>query len=260
MEDYMKFTEELRQKVAAELGEGYETGIQQVAKANMGVMDALNVFREGGKGKASPNFYLPPLFEEYREGRGLEEIAGDIAAVYHAQAADMEGLAASLGDITEYEKIKGRIYFRLVDTGKNGAFLKNVLHFEVLDLSMAVYILVREDENGLGSVPVQGRLLESWGVPAEEVKGQAEKNTPLLFPPKVLHLASAMAAILRDAGAGGAAGMEAAAGSRQEGGRAVHHDQHEGDKRIFHGAVSGGAGRFHGFWQEKPVCPALISA
>lgn len=217
MEDYMKFTEELRARVAAELGEGYETGIQQVAKANIGVTDALNVFRKDGKGKAGPAFYLPPLFGEYRKGRGVEDIAGDIAAAYHAQAADMEGLAGSLGDIMSYGSIKDRIYFRLLCTERNRAFLKNVLHFEVLDLSMVVYILVREDGDGVGSVPVQYRLLESWGVPAEKVREQAGKNTPLLFPPRVLHLASAMADILRDAGTGGAAGMEAAAENMPEG-------------------------------------------
>ena len=217
MEDYMKFTEELRARVVAEMGEGYETGIQQVAKANVGVTDALNVFRKDGKGKAGPAFYLPPLFGEYRKGRGVEDIAGDIAAAYHAQAADMEGLAGSLGDIMSYGSIKDRIYFRLLCTERNRAFLKNVLHFEVLDLSMVVYILIRADESGIGSVPVQNRLLESWGVPAEEVRGQAGKNTPLLFPPRVLHLASAMADILRDAGTGGAAGMEAAAENMPEG-------------------------------------------
>ena len=217
MESYTEFMEELREKVAEKLGEGYETEIHQIAKANAGVMDALTVFQNGGKAKAGPNFYLPPLFREHRAGREVEEIAGDIVAMYHAQAPGMEELADSLGDITQYENIKGRLYFRLLNTGKNGAFLKDVLHFGVLDLSMVVYILIREDGDGIGSVPVQNRLLESWGVPAEEVREQAGKNTPLLFPPRVLHLASAMADILRDAGAGGAAGMKAAAESRPEG-------------------------------------------
>ena len=217
MESYTEFMEELREKVAEKLGEGYETEIHQIAKANAGVMDALTVFQSGGKAKAGPNFYLPPLFREHRAGREVGEIAGDIVAMYHAQAPGMEELADSLGDITQYENIKGRLYFRLLNTGKNRAFLKDVLHFMVLDLSMVVYILVREDGDGIGSVPVQNRLLESWGVPAAEVKGQAERNTPLLFPPKVLHLASVMADILRDAGAGGMAELQAAAEDRQEG-------------------------------------------
>ncbi len=204
MEGYTEFTEELKKKVAEKMGEGYDTGIHSVAKANMGVVDALTIFHKEGKGIASPNFYLLPLFREYREGRGLEEIAGTIAAVYHAQAADMEELVGSLGDITEYESIKDRIYFRLLCTERNRAFLKNVLHFEVLDLSMVIYILVREDEDGMGSVPVQNRLLESWGILAETVKEQAEKNTPLLFPVKVLPLASVMAGLLKQAGTGGA--------------------------------------------------------
>lgn len=62
MESYTEFMEELREKVAEKLGEGYETEIHQIAKANAGVMDALTVFQSGGKAKAGPNFYLPPLF------------------------------------------------------------------------------------------------------------------------------------------------------------------------------------------------------
>lgn len=211
MEGYTEFTEELKKKVAEKMGEGYDTEIHLVAKANMGVVDALAIFHKDGKNIASPNFYLLPLFREYREGRELEEIAGSIATVYHAQAADMEELVGNLGDITEYESIKDRIYFRLLCTERNGAFLKNVLHFEVLDLSMVIYILVRENEDGMGSVPVQNRLLESWGIPAETVKEQAGKNTPLLLPAKVLPLASVMAGLLKQAGTGGnAVEMQAA--------------------------------------------------
>ncbi len=206
MEGYKEFMEELRGQVAEKMGEGYETAVHQVAKANLGVMDALVVSQKNGKGTASPNFYLQPLFREYQSGRGMEDIAGDIADTYHAQAAGMDRFAGILGDIMEYEKIKGRVYFRLLCTERNRAFLKDVLHFEILDLSMAVYILAGEDGDRTASVPVQRRLLEAWGVPAEKVRGQAAGNTPLLFPWKALPLASMVAGALCQTGADRSAG------------------------------------------------------
>lgn len=160
MEGYKEFMEGLRGQVAEKMGEGYETSVHQVAKANMGVMDALVVSQKNGKGTASPNFYLQPLFREHQDGRGMEDIAGDIVDTYHAQAAGMDRFAGILGDIMEYERIKGRVYFRLLCTERNRAFLKDVLHFEILDLSMAVYILAGEDGDRTASVPVQRRLLE----------------------------------------------------------------------------------------------------
>lgn len=177
MEGYKKFMEELRGQVAEKMGEGYETAVHQVAKANMGVMDALVVSQKKGKDTASPNFYLQPLFREYQSGREME----DIADTYHAQAAGMDRFAGILGDIMEYEKIKGRVYFRLLCTERNRAFLKDVLHFEILDLSMAVYILAGEDGDGMASVPVQRRLLEAWGVQKEKVRGRYRKPQKACF-------------------------------------------------------------------------------
>lgn len=198
MSDYKKFMEELKAKVAEKMGEEYGTEVHQVTKANVGSIDALIVFRRDRTERTvSPTFYFPPLFYEYSEGRKLEDIAEDIKEVYYGQAAEMAETVRNLGDIRDYECCRQRIYFRLVNTEKNKAFLEDKVHFEVLDLSMAVYILVGENGDGVGSVPVQNRLLELWGVTATEVRKQAEKNTPLLFPPEVLPLASVMAAILR---------------------------------------------------------------
>jgi len=218
MEGYMEFTEKLRAELALGMGEKYDTRVHQVAKANAGVLDALTVFRKDGKDKISPNFYLLPLFGEYREGKEIEAIAEELADAYHAQAADSGELLKELGDIKEYGGCRHRVFFRLVNTGKNGAYLKGLLHFEVLDLSMVICILVREGEGGISSVPVQNRLFESWGVPAEEVRRQAEENTPLLFPVKAVPLVSVMADILRQAAAGTDGGLHGSAwGSKKQG-------------------------------------------
>ena len=207
MSDYNKFMEELRIQVAEKMGEEYGTEVHQVAKANVGPVDALIVFRrDRTEGTVSPTFYFPPLFHEYSEGRKLEDIAGDIKEVYYGQAAEMAETVRNLGSIREYESCRHRIYFRLVNTEKNRAFLEDKVHFEVLDLSMVFYILVSEDNGRVGAVPIQKRLSEAWGIPAGEIRKQAEKNTPELFPVKVQPLVSVMEELLDAAGTDEGAG------------------------------------------------------
>ena len=230
MESYTEFMEELREKVAEKLGEGYETEIHQIAKANAGVMDALTVFQSGGKAKVGPNFYLPPLFREHRAGREVEAVAGDIVAMYHAQAPSMEELADSLGDITQYENIKGRLYFRLLNTGKNRAFLKDVLHFMVLDLSMVVYILVREDGDrlGAGTEPPAGIM----GSPCSGGERAGGKEYAVIVPAKSAAPCIRNGRYLKGCRGrrhGGTAGCRRKQAGGGRAGRPIHHDQHKRD-------------------------------
>ena len=218
MSDYKKFTEELRIQVERRLGDGYGTEVRQVTKTNTGAMDTLIIFRRDKReGMASPNFYLTPLFGEYRDGRSVEDIVADILEAYFGQSANIEETARKLGSITDYECCRHRIYFRLVNTEKNRAFLEDKVHFEVLDLSMVFYILVSEDNGRVGAVPIQKRLSEAWGIPAGEIRKQAEKNTPELFPVKVQPLVSVMEELLDAAGTDGSAGEILAAVESQFG-------------------------------------------
>lgn len=98
----------------------------------------------------------------------------------------MEDSIGNFRNIEVYEDVKNKIFFRLLNTKKNLGFLKDKVHFEILDLSMVICILIKNNENRIGSIPVQNSLLALWGVSVEEVKVQAEKNTPLLFPFRVL--------------------------------------------------------------------------
>lgn len=216
MSDFKKFTEELKIQVERRLGDGYSAEVHRVTKVNTGATDALIVsHRDKAADMAGLVCYLTPLFQEYRDGRSAEDIAADILEAYSGRSADMAEAVRKLGSITDYECCRHRIYFRLVNTEKNRAFLEDKVHYEILDLSMVFYILVSEDNGGVGAVPIQKRLSEAWGIPAGEIRKQAEKNTPELFPAKVQPLVSVMEELLNAAGTDGSAGeLQAAVESR----------------------------------------------
>lgn len=200
MLEYKEFAEELKAQVAEKMGEGYTADVREVTKANLGKADMLAIFHKDVKGETGPGFRLTPLFQEYREGKGMDAIARDIVEAYPVQARYGQEVMGSLGGIRGYEACRDRIYFRLANTGKNREYLEGMLHMGVLDLSIVFYVLVGESSSELVSVGIKEELLRLWGVPVEEVVAQAGKNTPRLFPASVQTLTAALRSLLEETG------------------------------------------------------------
>lgn len=205
MLNYEGFVQELKEKVAGKLGEGYRVCMEKRKKVNFGLVDALAIADMGSAHSPVPVFYPGLLFRQYREGAGLEAIAEETVRTYHRHRKEGRDATVSAGDISDYGKIKGKLYFRLVHTETNRELLTGVPHFEVLDLSMVFYVLLLENEGGTGAVMADSRLLENWGITPEELREQAERNSPGLLPAKVESMAGMVKGIfgsLPEAGEG----------------------------------------------------------
>ena len=184
MLNYEGFVQELKEKVAGKLGDGYRVCMEKRGKVNFGLVDALAVLHMESTESVVPVFYLGLLFQQYRDGEGLEAIAEETVRMYHSHKTEGRNAVMSAKDIPDYEKIKRKLYFRLVHTETNRELLAGVPRFEVLDLSMVFCVLLSENEGGICSIMVGSSLLERWGVTPEELREQAERNSPGLLPVK----------------------------------------------------------------------------
>lgn len=101
-----------------------------------------------------------------------------------------------------YTQIEDKIYYRIINRNHNAAPLGTALHMDILDMSMVFFILLKRDEKNYTSVAVSREMADYWGVTAEEIKEQAEKNTPLLFPMKICRLNDMVAELYRMNGNG----------------------------------------------------------
>lgn len=95
-----------------------------------------------------------------------------------------------------YGLVKGRIFYRVVNTNRNRKKLRGVLHIDIMDLSLVFSVMVGVCGTVLVHLSVTEQILKQWGQPLEEVIRQAVLNTPVLFPEKSSTLSSRVEDIL----------------------------------------------------------------
>lgn len=180
---YEEFKNGLLKETGKILGDRYAVTMSEVRKVNLGLREALEIFdRETLGNQPNAIYYFRPYYEKYKDGGTLHGIAGEIAEIQRKLEQRTRKTAEAIKDITDFEKCRGRLYFRMVNTDRNREFLENVPHWEMLDLSAVPYILFRESAETTESTAVYSSMVKKWGIPAEEVMGQAYKNAPVLMP------------------------------------------------------------------------------
>ena len=193
MLSYNEFTQKMKEEVQNRFGDGYEVLMHEVRKTNLGLTETLIILQKPeGENRISPQFYLRPMYQRYRNGTDMENLVEELICAYADSKEKAGNIMTDAGDIHDYERYRGRIYFRLINTEKNRILLEDVPHFEILDLSMVFYILISEEMDGVSSVMIQNNLLKIWELSPDDVKKQASVNTPKLFPAVVKTLGAVM--------------------------------------------------------------------
>ena len=183
MLSYTEFREETKRQMEQKLGDRYRVDIHSIRKANTGAQDAIAIFEKGSTGCcASPNIYLGPLYQKYKEGVGMQEITEGAVSMYQKGMEAADAAVGHMPDISGYGSCRDRLYFRLAGTEKNRTLLKGVPHREVMDLSVIPYLLLKETDDGMGSVMVNNAMVKKWGVSGETVLEQAFVNAPKILP------------------------------------------------------------------------------
>mgnify|MGYP007043251716 FL=1 len=87
----------------------------------------------------SPTIYLEEYYESYVAGRKIEQIVDDIKQLYEEIKQEKPWDCESFRD---YEGVRNRIVFKVINTAKNRKFLRTVPHLAFLDLSIVFMFLL----------------------------------------------------------------------------------------------------------------------
>lgn len=90
-------------------------------------------------------------------------------------------------NMDNYEKIKGRLFIRLLNADKNRDVLKDTIYHQVGDIALVLYYLAGEKEGYILSTKVKDKFLEKWGKDREVVFESALVNTYFISPPRIYH-------------------------------------------------------------------------
>lgn len=94
--------------------------------------------------------------------------------------------------LLEFEGVKDRIVFKLINTEKNRGFLRDTPHRSFLDLSVVFYVLLEVSSDGTAAMPVKTDHIKRWGVKEKLLWEAAVENVKRLLPAEFLTMRYAL--------------------------------------------------------------------
>ena len=181
MMNFDEFLDAAKNRVQEELPEA-KVGIQQVNKLQGEAYTGISVQPEGAA--AAVTFNVSPAFERYQAGETQE------AAILNKIAADAKQAANAmpvfdLSEITDYATVKNNLVMQVVPVEPNKEMLENIPHKTVEDIAVVYRVELPGRADGSASTLVTSKLLEEYGVTAEQlhmdaVTAQLANHPPVL--------------------------------------------------------------------------------
>lgn len=169
--------------------------VQEVKKNNGRILHGLTIREQ--ESNLAPTIYLEAFFEQYQEGRSFVDIVKEIARVYEAHRVP-GCFAFDTGIITDYERAKDSICFKVVNTERNTELLSDVPSIPFCDLSVIFYIKMPKMDDQEASVTIHNSLMDSWGIDTDTLFEMAKYNTPRLLPGNVRSMESVLPGLFFD--------------------------------------------------------------
>lgn len=187
---YETFLTTIHSLVQEKLEGRAEVSLRRVLKNNGLLLDGLSI--SSPSSAFSPTVYLNSYYDEEEEGLSLPVIAEQILLLYEEE----NGLPAELAQqLKDFEKIRNRIAYKLINADDNAVLLSEVPHFRYLDLAVVFYIIVSESDDGQMTALIHNEHLGMWNVTREDLSDFAEKNMATLLPCRITPIEDAILAI-----------------------------------------------------------------
>lgn len=155
-----------------------ETTVEIVRGQNMIGLVLMN-----GEKILSPMVRLDILYDKYVDGCSLWKIFCEITSACDEYDSHGESL---LDLVEDFELVRHRICYRLINYGRNEELLETMPHIGWLDLAVVLYIPVSAQRGKGLYLPVDNALMEKWGITdTDALFTEAFANTQKLFPGSV---------------------------------------------------------------------------
>lgn len=174
------FVETLRDEIRDSLDEKdgvIDIDIQEVVKNNNTVLTGL-VFKTDSN--IAPVIYVDRAYEQFEDGKPMDEIVENIIDVYHESVYHGP---TNADDFLDYDKVKDKLIVSALNTEFNKEMLETHPHQTVEDVSFIARIEAISDDHGIGTIKVSNELLEAFGISEDELMTQAWNNMRNMHPP-----------------------------------------------------------------------------
>ena len=163
-----------------------------VVKKNNGVSATGLFIRENGQ-DVSPILYLDDYYIHYQNGELWENVIRNIRADYDKK---VQMAAVKIPNLQEFENIRGRVIYRLVNYEKNKEILEDCPHIRLYDLAVTFRWVARIDDAGVSTSLITNKQVKEWGVSVNDLVLAARQNTPRLFPAQIIDMEEMLAGMV----------------------------------------------------------------
>ena len=182
---YEQFIEDIKEGIEEIVKDRLSDGvvvIRNVTKNNNVSMEAVSIIRKDEK--ATPTIYLKEYYQQYKKGKTTETICREIFEIY------LEGIKnfkqnINVQNLSDFEKIKDKIYYKLINYDMNKKLLSQVPHFKYLDMAIVFFMMIKCDKDGQATALIYNQHLIPWEINVEQLRDVALNNTWKKFPPQI---------------------------------------------------------------------------
>lgn len=186
------FAETVQEAIKIYYEDDVKIMIHDVRKNNDVQLTGLTILNSNSN--LSPTIYLEPYYADYKAGKTLSDIYREIIEVYEEHCLKCN---FDITMITDFNKVKDNICFKVINAEKNSGLLTNTPHKTILDLAVVFYIEVMQDEAGNGTVLVQNHFLNMWDdIDIDTLYKMALKNTQRKYHGRIASMYTMIAEIL----------------------------------------------------------------
>ena len=193
---FAEFTARMVEKVRGTYPEGWRIETMEVLQTNDVVYTGLRVSK--GNSSVSPVVYLEKFYAAYLEGVPFETLASEVIGVLKEN--EWEGDAPSC--LFDFDFVKERIIFRLLNFEKNRKLLKDVPFIRFCDLAVVFHVLLKADTEGEIAMLIHKEHMHRWdkNLSALDLMELAQGNTPRLLPASVRKMGEVLSDISSELG------------------------------------------------------------
>ncbi len=191
--EFNQFIEKTKRAIQEYLGEDVTVILNQVTKNNGVILDGLCIVKK--EKNISPTIYLNHFYDTYEEGITFGDTIKKIIDIYEQNKIDQN---INMEFFTEYNQVKQRIAYKLINYDKNKELLEDIPFIKYLDLAIVFYCIVMDERIGNASILIHNKHCTMWGVTLEEVYAIAKENTPRLLPSELRNMEDVIRQIISE--------------------------------------------------------------
>lgn len=185
-----KFKESINEKLEAE-GINANLSFHTVQKLNESY-DALTVTPEGES--IGVNIPVDRFFNAYDEGMDFDDTTDKAVDLINQGINERPDF--DIDSLSDYSQMKEKLAMEVVSAEANKEMLETVPHKMMEDMAVVYRFVLNSDEDGRSSVLVTNKMLENYGITADELHADAMEIAPQIKPVEIKGMSEVLAELM----------------------------------------------------------------